>query len=661
MGGSPGTWSGCRIVVLGEGVPLAFAADELARYLAALAPGATIARDEDDAQNGALPVLRLGTFAAFGGVAAWPMVRDPALDDAIAIAVTGGAGTIAGSNPRSVLLAVYRFLTELGCRWVRPDADGEVLPQAVDLARCAVRVSETASYRHRGVCIEGATSYEHVRDLVAWLPKLGLNAYFTQFREAYTFFERWYAHRENPLLPPEPFSVERARDLKARLTAEVARRGLLLHDVGHGWTCDPLGLPGLGWEYAPPEVPPAVAPFLAEVNGRRALWYGVPIDTQLCYSQEAVRRLVAGDIADYAAAHPEVALLHIWLGDGANNHCECADCRAMRPSDWYVRLLNEAAVLFAARALSTRLVFLVYVDLLWPPEVERLHDAGRFVLMFAPITRTYSAAYAAEDAPTPALPPYTRNRLSFPRAVAENVAFLRAWQGQFGGDSFAFDYHLWRDLYKDPGGIANAAVLHADIGGLGALGLDGLISCQVQRAFFPTGLGMAILGQTLWDRTLPFETITGEYFVAAFGADGPAARAYCEELTALFDPPRQRGERPALDPAAAATYARIPATVAAFRPTIRRNLALPELCRARSWHLLDRHAELCLLFAEALRLRALGQDAAARAAWVATRGFVRAEERDLHPALDGYMFQQVLGPLFPIAEDARAKRPALLP
>jgi hypothetical protein len=656
----PGPWPGCRIVVLGQGAALAFAADELARYLAALAPGASIARDGDAPPDDPLPVLRLGTFAAFGEEGApWPTTRDPALDDAIAIAVTGGAGRIAGSNPRGVLLAVYRFLTELGCRWVRPGADGEVLPATVDLAARAVAVAEVASYRHRGVCIEGAASYEHVRDLIDWLPKLGLNAYFTQFREAYTFFERWYAHRENPLLPPEAFSVGRARDFKARLTREIARRGLLLHDVGHGWTCDPLGIPGLGWEYAPPEVPPAAVPFLAEVGGRRALWHGVPIDTQLCYSQGEVRRLVTGDIADYAAAHPEVALLHIWLGDGANNHCECADCRALRPSDWYVRLLNEAAAALAARALPTRLVFLIYVDLLWPPEVERLHDAGRFVLMFAPITRTYSAAYVADEATPPALPPYERNRLRFPRDVAGNVAFLRAWQGQFQGDSFAFDYHLWRDLYKDPGGIANAAILHADIGGLGALGLDGLISCQVQRAFFPTGLGMATLGRALWDRTRPFRAIAEEYVRAAFGADGLACLAYCEELTALFDPPRQRGERPALDPIAAATYARVPATIAAFRPTIRRNLTLPEPCHARSWHLIDRHAELCLLLAEALRLRALGQDEAARAAWAATQGFVRAEEGDLHPALDGYMFQQVLGALFR-AEGARGTRATIL-
>ena len=52
------------------------------------------------------------------------------------------------------------------------------------------------------------------------------------------------------MLTPEPFSVERAQALKARLVGEIVQRGLVFHDVGHGWTCDPIGIPGLGWDYA---------------------------------------------------------------------------------------------------------------------------------------------------------------------------------------------------------------------------------------------------------------------------------------------------------------------------------------------------------------------------------------------------------------------------
>jgi len=635
-----------RIVARNRTASVALAAAELAHYLARLAPDTTIAIEDTNADS-ATPTLYLGTFDDFAPpMQPWPTVADAALDDAVAIDVTGGVGTIAGSNPRSVLLAAYRYLTELGCRWVRPGLDGELVPQ-IDLAASVVCVAEAAAYRHRGICIEGAVSYEHVRDLLEWMPKHGLNSYFMQFREAYAFFERWYSHRGNPLQPGEPFVVEEARTLKGRLVEEITRRGLVFHDVGHGWTCDPLGIPGLGWEYAPPAVPHGAEAYLAEVGGRRALWEGVPLNTQVCHSNPTVRDVILGDIVAYAREHREVDIIHFWLGDGWNNHCECAACRQVSPSDWYVRLLNELDDRLTTAGLPTRIVFLIYFDLLWPPAVEQLRASERFLLMFAPITRTYSVAYAASgDAATAQLPPFALNQLAFPRGVGENVAFLRAWQEQFGGDSFDYDYHLMWDHYKDPGGVASAAVLHADIRGLAALGLNGLISCQVQRAFFPHGLAMAVLGATLWDPTRDFRAIAEGHFRATYGADWSACLAYCEALSQAFDPAYLRGEKPALAPESAAAYAAVPGLIAAFRPTIQRNLGAADPCQARSWHYLDRHADLCLLLAEALRYRALGDDAAARGAWEATRQFAWEREPDLHPALDSYEFQHTLERLF---------------
>lgn len=631
-----------RIAALNQAAPVAFAASELAHYLARIDPAGALS-------------LRLGTFADFGLTTRfWPTVERLDLDDAIFIEFGDGEGLIAGSNPRSVLLATYRFLGELGCRWVRPGSDGEVVPTRT-LATREVRVSEVASYRHRGICIEGAVSYEHVRDLIAWMPKVGLNSYFTQFFEAFTFFERWYGHRGNPLLPAAPFTIEQARDFKARLAGELVRRGLVFHDVGHGWTCEPLGIPGLGWEYAPPEVPPGAGRYLAEVGGKRELWEGIPVNTQLCYSNPEVQELLVGSIADYAAARPEVDVIHFWLGDGVNNHCECAGCRAARPSDWYVRLLNALDTRLNERGLGTRIVFLIYVDLLWPPETERLRSPDRFILMFAPITRTYSAAFAAAPDAGAELPPFDLNRLSFPRSVRENVAFLRAWQRLFAGDSFDYDYHLMWDHNRDPGGFASAAVLHEDIRGLAALGLNGLISCQVQRAFWPTGLGMAVLGRALWDTSVGFRQIAEEHFRAAFGADGPACLDYCEDLSRRFDPPYLRREKPQHDADAAQSYAGIAAVIEAFRPTIRRNLGAGEACHARSWHYLNRHADLCVLLAEALRQRASGDDLAAWRAWEATEQFAQEHEGDLHPAFDLYEFLHVLERLFPAPGQAPAQ------
>ena len=47
-------------------------------------------------------------------------------DDLLSIHVTNGTGVISGPNERSVLLGVYRYLRELGCRFLFPGKDGEL-------------------------------------------------------------------------------------------------------------------------------------------------------------------------------------------------------------------------------------------------------------------------------------------------------------------------------------------------------------------------------------------------------------------------------------------------------------------------------------------------------------------------------------------------------
>jgi len=145
-----------------------------------------------------------------------PDVQDKNLDDAIYIDVKNGKGVITGSNPRSVLIAVYRFLKEIGFAWVRPGEDGEIIPKELP-TEYEVKVSEAAAYRHRAVCIEGSVSYDHVRNIIDWIPKASMNGYYIQFRVPFTFFERWYNHKDNPLLQPEGMTYEDVAAIMRRL------------------------------------------------------------------------------------------------------------------------------------------------------------------------------------------------------------------------------------------------------------------------------------------------------------------------------------------------------------------------------------------------------------------------------------------------------------
>jgi hypothetical protein len=171
---------------------------------------------------------------------------------------------------------------------------------------------------------------------------------------------------------------------------------------------------------------------------------------------------VVHDIAGYLEKHKEVDLLHFWLADGLNNHCECENCVKITPSDIYVKMLNELDQLLSEKDINTKIVFLIYFELLWPPQTEKIQNEDRFILMFAPITRTYSQPFVTKGK-IGVLPPFTRNKITLAKSVEENLSFLFAWGKQFKGDSFDFDYHLYFDHYNDPAYYSISEILHTDI------------------------------------------------------------------------------------------------------------------------------------------------------------------------------------------------------
>ena len=622
-----------RINSIGEHPTVRYAAEELRRCLA----GATGRQVEISVGEIDPEAINVGLTSAFAGVEA--AVGDPEVDDVVDIDVRGGKGRIAGVNPRSALLAAYRYLTEVGCRWVRPGPDGEYIPRIESLPD--VRLREAASYRHRGICIEGSVGMEHLKDLVEWMPRVGFNGYFTQFREAHTFFDRWYGKGDNLAKEPRTISIDEARGYIRQTVQELEKRDLLYHAVGHGWTCEPFGISGMGWEKSE-EPPESVRQYFAQVNGERKLWGGVAINTNLCYGNRRARRLIAEEIANYAEKHPEIDIIHFWLADGSNNNCECEMCKDTRPSDFYVMTLNELDEIMTKKGLKTRIVFLIYVDLLWPPEREKIANPDRFILMFAPITRTYSSPFTS-SAKLPELPPFVRNKLEFPKQVEQNIAFLRAWQKDFHGDSFDFDYHLIWDHYLDPGYVQVADILCRDIKALKDIGLNGYVSCQVQRAFFPTGLPMTVLGRTLWNRGLSFDEISRDYFASAYGPDGKLAREYLTKISELFDPSYMRGEKPRVSPEAAQRLARIPGVIEDFGPVIERNIGGGNQCWSKSWEYLRHHARFYELFSRACEAAAKDDRTTAARMWEEAKAYIVQNHSALHPVFDVWMFLPVAG------------------
>ena len=170
---------------IGKHPTVAFAAAELARYLRqmdeALFVEERVYEAFDETQT---RVLWLGVDGSI------PYDADR---DGYTVTLTDGAGKITGANERSVLMAAYRLLQELGCRFLFPGKSGEVIPcRKLDGAALTLSLADRPSYRHRAICIEGAVAYEHVKNTIDWLPKVGMNGYFVQFKTPSYFFERFY-------------------------------------------------------------------------------------------------------------------------------------------------------------------------------------------------------------------------------------------------------------------------------------------------------------------------------------------------------------------------------------------------------------------------------------------------------------------------------------
>ena len=93
--------------------------------------------------------LWIGCFADFPELE-HPNSKNLQLDDAIVVRVEQRRGIIIRANPWAALIVAYRYLTELGCRWVRPGPDGEHLPMIDDpLARTVSVDDVTVSSRRK--------------------------------------------------------------------------------------------------------------------------------------------------------------------------------------------------------------------------------------------------------------------------------------------------------------------------------------------------------------------------------------------------------------------------------------------------------------------------------------------------------------------------------
>ena len=630
-----------------------YAAEELKKYVTTLSRGSVVpcvfceeSCKEQQMQNGIvlglLDELQLDTGD----------LEDPFVEDIIDIQIQKGTGYIAGSNPRSVLMGVYKYCTSAGCRFIRPGEGGDYVPH-MDIKNHSFTYRKKADYPFRGQAIEGAVSYEHVRDTIYWLPKIGMNMYMIEGIVPYSYMHKWYGHVGNTHLRQkgQKTDYDLLLNYVALMEQDVKKTGIQLHTLGHDWMFEKLGTgSGKNKQFSEED-----KQYFAMVNGVRDIMKGSLFYTHMCYSNPKVRKLLVDTLVEYVQKKPFVDFLHVWLADAKNNQCECEECQKMHPSDFYVMLLNEIDEALTAIGSDMRIVLIQYMETIRPPQMIKLNNPKRFVLTSG-IGQFYEEGYPTTKF-TGELPLYERNKFKMVEPELR-IKWHQEWKEWCDNiSSFVFEYRFWTDMYCDLGHTRISKETYRDMKTLKEIGLQGCMSDQTHRMTMPTALPQIAMGETLFDTTVDYEEITNTYFEGAFGKDGVKCRAYLETLSDLLCPANfRKGGKGAVEdeglgnvdssgkewrnnPYVAEKVAKIPKLIQEFLPTIEYNISMADNdAQLLSWYYLRYHANICCMFSEVLLEGAKNNTVRAQEKYYEMEDYLSAHEMEFHKSFDVFLF-----------------------
>ena len=629
-----------------------FAAEELKKYLRMMMPrcGEITIKYAPEAKDG----FRLGLMADFG--IDTTESDNIELDDILHIDTDAEGGIIAGSNPRSVLLSVYRYLTINGCRWLFPGIDGEFIPiKNIE----PTKYHKMADCRYRGQCNEGAEAQHLMIEEIDFTPKIGMNIFMIEFDIPKAYYDLYYTHHlnsENREL--EPVNAETILQWKRQCEAEISKRGLQFHDMGHGWTAESFGIDTTdGWKKTSDDIIPEESrEFVAMTNGERKLWNGIALNTNFCMSNPRAREKFVNKIADYAEASTNVDYLHVWLADSTKNHCECEACRQKTPSDWYVMAMNELDEELTKRKLATRIVFICYVDTTWAPKSVFIKNPDRFSLLVAAITRDYSKCVTPNlDMSKVALSPYALNDFVLPKSVDEYLAHGKMWMDSCRVQSFVYEYHFWWPGFRDLGLFGYTKLIHDDIVGYKSNGCNGIVEDGSQRSFFPNGLAFTVYGSTLFDTSSDHDEMVDDYFKHAYGNDYKEVIDFFKKLEAAlpheFFTQRSADNGLFYKPEMAESLKKIYKIVDEFTPFVEAHKNMPYRAQTVSYRILAKYLEFCKEIASALILKVTGDEHAAKAKFNEFRIQFGKNELAMERCYDHYMCMASLSRIFNVISD----------
>ncbi len=471
--------------------------------------------------------------------------------DAYELKTVGARLHIRGSNSRSVLFGVYDYLRLHGFAFLYPGGEGEVVPAKVDFRIAGFDRVEKADRNYRGMAaFPEYGNWRQAEELIDWMAKNKLNIYFQEgFGVERPGDEYSICDGRHPLQHVEhahagkswPERCDIARK-NQRIVDEARKRGLLIERGGHGWN---YGVPE---HYAAlKRLDMAKAHELLKARGNVNKQADVAVSTwfQLCLAKPEVREIYADHIAEYIERHQdEMDIAAVWVGDGYDNSCQCAECLKRPVSDFYLEIIRKVAGRIAETAPRIKLECIIYFETLEAPSKNYLEGLDNIILNFAAWRQCYIHRIDDPDCRFHGWEPDYRHNRSHDKERDLRILNHDQFQAYVNwrkvvGDAFDCYVFNYITLYRSPDRhfmSYNARNLVRDLKDFDKLHFSGMVPCQVNCNWDkPANLQLLTMSRMLWNKNdCDADRIRTEIFNLLYGNLSDKIQKYCDGVCALL-------------------------------------------------------------------------------------------------------------------------------
>lgn len=316
-----------------------FAASELKKYLQFAYNVEIYIKGADTAQCNGAVVLSISSKKS----------ADAERHDEFSITAEEGRLLISGSNKRSLLYGVYKFLKEyIGYKWVNPEYrfNPAEAPEIINIFNRNYK----ADFPKRGLVLENSESLEYVVRIVDWMAKNDYNSIFFTFH----LWERY----------------------KHVLRREIENRGLMLTLGGHNID---MFLPADRYFASNPE-------WFSLYNGER-------MDTQPCFSSEAGTDTIIGSILKYCKNEAIINTICIWPNDNLYT-CKCGQCVQSGFIKTYIKFLEKLKKRVLQEGMKINIQHIAYNAQLEWDMLDNIPESNELDTLLACWGRDYTYDFA---------------------------------------------------------------------------------------------------------------------------------------------------------------------------------------------------------------------------------------------------------------------------